>query len=267
MKSKHLIKEEMNRLGWSNVNHSINFDDIEFFKNDILSRKRQEIEKYGEGYLRDNNYLDITKCQFQFREPYIRLIESEWLNEIVDTLLNESAIMYDFFGLLNIDQDNQNHHRNQFHRDQAFLGGLRASILVIIPLIDFTEEVGPTEIVSGTHLFKEKPSEEFIANHFAKLIAKKGEVIVVDASLWHRGGKNLTSSTRPAIIIRYQLPFLKRPFDLAEVYKEEMQNASPLLRKRLGFACREMNSFEEMFDLEVKFQKGQYNIDNLYYNG
>lgn len=266
MKKIEIIKEEMNRLGWSKIDHKINFDDIKYFKKEMIKNKKLEIKNKGEEFLRKNNHLDIIKCHFQFKEKYIQLIESKWLNEIVDNLLNETAIIYDFFGLLNIDQKNASHHRNKFHQDQAYLGGIRASILIIIPLIDFIEKVGPTEIIPCSHLFKNKPSQEFIESNYIKLIAKKGEVFVVDASVWHRGGDNKTQKIRPAIIIRYQLPFLKRPIDLTEHYKEELKTSSNLIKKRMGIDCREMNSLEEIFEPDIKFKKGQYNLEGLFYN-
>lgn len=265
MKNIETIKEEMNRLGWCKIEHSISKDDIEYFKKDFLSSKKTECDKYGKEFLIEKNYLDILKCNFKFEKNYIELIECDWLNQIVDCLLNQNAVLYDFFGLLNPNYKEFSNKRNKFHRDQAYLGGMRASILVIIPLVDFNEEIGPTEIVPSSHVFKNKPSEKFMEDHSIKLIAKEGEVFVVDASLWHRGGDNLTDGLRPTIIIRYQLPFLKRPVDLTKFYEKEIDSASLILKKRLGVNCVEGSTLEDcVFD--PTFKMGQYNMEGLFYN-
>ena len=99
-----------------------------------------------------------------------------------------------------------------------------------------------------------------------KIIARAGDVITFDPSVWHRAGTNTTKQWRPAIIVRFQLPFLKRPIDLSSVYRTEAENASPILRKRLGFDCQEVNSLEDNLIHGKSFAKGQYdNLKNLYY--
>lgn len=266
MKDISLVKEEMVRNGWSKLGVVLPDEVLNYFKSEAISRKRHDIDVLGEDNLKAMSYLDIIKCGFKFEKPYVDLLESEWMNSIVDNLLTPASILYDFFFLLNNDNSQQKHNRNNFHRDQSYFGGLRCSLMFLVPLVEFTEEVGPTEIISGSHLIESKPSNEFCEAHLVKLIAHAGEVIAFDPSLWHRAGSNKTNQWRPALIIRFQLPFLKRPIDLSSVYREEAQNASTLIRKRLGFDCQECDSLQDNLFHGKSFAKGQYdNFSNLYY--
>lgn len=264
MKSIEKIKEEMNRIGWCDTGQKLDKELTEFFRNDAKRQKEKEIEKYGIDFLKNHSYLDILKCQFKFEKPYIDLLESTWVNELVDNLLNTESILYDFFILLN--NESKNHNRNNFHRDQLYLGGIRASFMFLIPLVDFTHEIGPTEIINGSHLLENKPSDDFLESNKTSLIAKEGQVLLFDAACWHRAGNNTTGLWRPAIIIRYQLPFLKRFIDLTTHYADDIKkhNVSELIKKRLGFRCQEFKSLEESL-LPIEKTKGLYDTSRAYY--
>jgi len=266
MKNISLVKEEINRNGWSKLNIALSEETLAYFRSEVVNRKQQEVEAFGKDTLRSMSYLDILKCGFRFKQPYIDLLESIWMNEVVDELLTPASILYDFFFLLNNDGEDPNHNRNNFHRDQAYFGAARCSLMFLIPLVDFTDEIGPTEIIPGSHLLEAKPSDEFCEAHLMKIIARAGEVIIFDPSVWHRAGTNTTKQWRPAIIARFQLPFLKRPIDLASVYHTEAEFASVVLRKRLGFDCQESDSLQDNLFHGKTFAKGQYdNLRNIYY--
>lgn len=266
MKNISLVKEETNRNGWSRLDVTLPEEVLTYFRSEAINRKQQEVESFGRDTLRSISYLDILKCGFRFEQPYIDLLESNWMNEVVNELLTPASIMYDFFFLLNNDGDDPKHNRNNFHRDQSYFGGARCSLMFLIPLVDFTEEIGPTEIIPGSHLIESKPSDEFCEAHLMKIIARAGDVIVFDPSVWHRAGTNATKQWRPAIIVRFQLPFLKRPIDLTSVYRTEAEGASDILRKILGFNCQESDSLEDNLFHGKTFAKGQYdNLRNIYY--
>lgn len=266
MKTLSFIKEEVTRNGWSKLDFFLPEETLNYFRAEAMSRKQKEVESFGEETLKSMSYFDILKCGFLFQKPYIDLLESDWMNRIVDDLLTPASILYDFFFLLNNDGNQPRHNRNNFHRDQAYFGAARCSLMFLIPLVDFNEEIGPTELIPGSHLIEHKPSDDFCEAHLIKIIAPAGSVIVFDPSVWHRAGVNTTAKWRPAIIVRFQLPFLKRPIDLASVYCEDAKNASPLLRKRLGFDCQEADSLEDNLIHGKSFAKGQYdNLRNIYH--
>ena len=90
-----------------------------------------------------------------------------------------------------------------WHADNAYKG-----ITVVIPLVDLTCQNGPTEIISGSHslwnnmtgwvLGKERGGLSIV-----KPILSAGDGLVMDARLLHRGGANLSGSSRPILVIRF----------------------------------------------------------------
>ncbi len=261
------ITETMNRQGYFLFDKMLSEQEISYFSQDVIDSKNNEISRYGYDNLSKYGHLDIIKNCFKFTKPYLDLVTQDWINNIVDALVGKSAVIYDVFGLLNTDQKNKSHIRNKYHRDQIYLGGLRASIFVFIPLVDFTEQNGPTEIIPGSHLFEQRPSDRYMEVNKIKLMAKAGQPFLLDASVWHRGGDNMTSQNRPAILIRYQLPFLKRPLDLCEVYKEHLPHVSDLINRRFGINSQEMDSVQGYLCDRPKYGKGLYDISKANFRG
>lgn len=250
---------DMNSKGYAFLGVQIKDEDIDWFAKDILSKKKQEVSRFGKEACVENGYFDIAKCLYNQEEKYEELLCSDWLNESVNNLVGENAIIYDVFGLTNLDQDNAQHRRNEWHRDQMFLGGIRASVLYFVPLVDFTEENGPTEVLSGSHWERDVPSDEECDSRSEKIFAKRGEVFVVDSSLVHRAGFNKSGSPRPALLIRYQLPFLIRQINLSRHYEKIKNELPDLLVQRFGFGL-------EFDDLESSvFSERPKNIYNVKY--
>ena len=52
-----------------------------------------------------------------------------------------------------------------------------------------------------------------------QLIAKKGDVIFLDAMLYHRAGENLTSKDRNLIVNMFTLPFVKPQLNYSKMLK------------------------------------------------
>ena len=71
---------------------------------------------------------------------------------------------------------------------------------IIIPLVDFTLDNGPTQLLVGSH----NSSWPLLAEHGAQTVqAPTGAVIAYDSRTYHRGLGNLTEEGRPALIFCY----------------------------------------------------------------
>ena len=82
-----------------------------------------------------------------------------------------------------------------WHADNASRG-----ITVVIPLVDLTDENGPTELLSGSHTLM----KNIVGNiHIVKPLLSAGDGVVFDARLLHRGGSNLSNVSRPILVIRF----------------------------------------------------------------
>jgi len=240
------ITKRMNYIGYSKLDVKISDDLVDWISKDILEKKKKEISFFGEDVCNQKAYFDIVKCLYDGESEYNEILCSDWLNNSVNELIGNNAIIYDVFGLINIDQKNNSHKRNEWHRDQMYLGGIRSSILYFIPLVDFSEDIGPTEVVPGSHLWSEIPKDNFCDNYYEKIIVKKGEVFVVDAALIHRAGLNILNKERPTLLIRYQLPFLIRQINLARYYEKIKDSIPQVLMKRFGFGLEFDNVIESI---------------------
>jgi Phytanoyl-CoA dioxygenase (PhyH) len=72
-------------------------------------------------------------------------------------------------------------------------------------LDDFTPENGATRMVPGSHRWRRLPEPEFYAPHPAQqlVLGKAGDVVVMNAHMWHGGTANRTSAPRRAMHVYY----------------------------------------------------------------
>ena len=72
-------------------------------------------------------------------------------------------------------------------------------------LDDFTPENGATRMVPGSHRWKRLPEPEFYAPHPAQqlVLGRAGDVVVMNAHMWHGGTANRTAAPRRAMHVYY----------------------------------------------------------------
>ena len=110
--------------------------------------------------------------------------------------------------------------RQEMHRDNPPLFGPEfgvptpvVHVVLNIPLCDFTEENGSTEIWPGTHLMVDLTPEDGLADRLAaraQMMApvraniRAGCVVIRDLRLWHRGMPNNSREVRTMLALVYQ---------------------------------------------------------------
>jgi hypothetical protein len=86
------------------------------------------------------------------------------------------------------------------------------SIVVNIPLVDFTEENGPLEIwPGGTHLM---PGRVNLAELAPRMVSERvtmpaGSILIRDMRAWHRGTPNRSDHARPNMALIYSKSWLR----------------------------------------------------------
>ena len=72
-------------------------------------------------------------------------------------------------------------------------------------LDDFTTENGATRMVPGSHRWKRLPEPEFYEPHPAQqlVLGRAGDVVVMNAHMWHGGTANRTAAPRRAMHVYY----------------------------------------------------------------
>ena len=111
------------------------------------------------------------------------------------------------------------------------------SIVVNIPLVDFTEENGPVEIwPGGTHLMPGGTDIQALAPlmHSERVRMPAGSLLIRDMRMWHRGTPNRSTEARPNLALIYSRPWLKThypPIGIpAETYESLSDRAKRLFR-------------------------------------
>jgi len=225
--------EEMNRNGFVRLGKLLSEEEIQWFRNDLLSRV---------DYSKD----DIVSQLFTPNQYYVNLLESQWLNSLIDTTLNHKAILQDIYGLTNI-LNNQELTRTRFHRDMAWFPHKRTCVMVFIALDDVTNKNGPMEFIPFSHLFESMPSKEYLEKHKSQMMMQAGEVVAMDATIWHRASENNSKIARPVLLLKYSLAFIKQPKQLLSNFN----NLSEMAKTRLGY-----------YVSEDGWQSGNYIMEN-----
>lgn len=257
-----LHKEEMDVLGYTNLGRLLSDDQIEFFKNDLLAQKAEHVKRHGVDLLNKYGELEMLRNCGSFHENYLKLVESSWFNDFINTVLNEKAIIHGYHGILTHSDSNGDRSLPfRFHRDAPWFRDMRTCVLILMPLVDFVEEVGPTEVVPGTHLFQDKPSEDFLEKHARKMIVPAGHVFAMDGTLWHRGTTNRSGQIRPLLQMNVTLAFMKQQIDVWAT--DAFAGCSDLVKQRLGYNVRTYGHPDEMFTDDRKWKSGNYDTSNI----
>jgi len=149
------------------------------------------------------------------RSPSVRtLVAHPTVLETVDLSLGDhcSTFQVDLTQLVDIGpgEPAQRIHRDQWSFDHyPFPTGFEAEIGTMWAATDFTEEMGATRVVVGSHLWKEDPSEVDPALSSGAVMSK-GSVLVYVGSIFHGGGANTTDVHRIGINIGYSLGWLRQ---------------------------------------------------------
>ena len=127
----------------------------------------------------------------------------------------------------------------RIHRDGGAQREIRpiGGLVVNIPLVDFTEENGSTEVWPGTHLVTDVDEEDAKPARLLERAAKvpsvrmnvpAGSVVVRDTRMWHRGMPNRTQTIRVMLAPVYsRKPASSDGVDPMRIPREEWESLSP----------------------------------------
>lgn len=138
---------------------------------------------------------------------------------------------------------------HKVHRDVAtYIPNYNLRINMLVMLDDFTIENGATRVVSGSHMFSDKPDDESFNSSCIPIMGKAGSVVLFNSYLWHKGCPNRTSKNRVALTLTFGPAFIKPQMDYARMLGESYGNQlSELTRQILGYNSRVPTSHEEWY--------------------
>lgn len=260
------IVEELNIRGAAAIGPVLSAEDIDWFRQDLAAKKQQEIDEFTRETLIANFSLETVQDLGRFAGKYYDLISNSILNDVVNNALNDKAVIHSYNAIILDGAEKSAMVGHGFHRDMPWFPNCRTSIIVMIPLVDYSPENGSTRFVPGTHAFKDMPSLEFLEKHEVSAMGKAGEAYVVDSTTWHRAGENKSGLPRPMIVIKYTLAPFKQQVEFY-LSNPHIESASTVVKQRLGWNVRVPHNFIEGRDWNQetrKFKSGQYDMSNTY---
>lgn len=101
-------------------------------------------------------------------------------------------------------------HRDQWSFDRyPFPRGFEAEVATMWAVTDFTEAMGATRMVLGSHRWHDDPDDVDPALSVPAVMTK-GSVLLYTGSIFHGGGANTTSTARIGMNIGYSLGWLRQ---------------------------------------------------------
>ncbi len=255
-------REEMDIYGFTKLGSQLLTSQVKFFRDNLLEQQRLHIVQHGMSMLDSFGEREMLRNCARFHPNYLQLIDADWLNDFVNAVLNDKAILHGYHGILTDDTSNGARALPlRFHRDAPWFKDTRTCVLILMPLVDFTIDVGPTELVPATHRMAEQPSEPFMERHRKRMLMPAGHVFAMDGTLWHRAGRNQSGKIRPMLQMNITLAFMKQQID---VWAEGLFNdASERVKSRLGYNVRSYVDPDEMLTLDRKWKSGNYDTTNV----
>jgi hypothetical protein len=101
-------------------------------------------------------------------------------------------------------------HRDQWSFDRyQFPTGFEAEVATMWAVTDFTEDMGATRMVVGSHRWQDDPDDVDFALSSPAVMAK-GSVLLYTGSIFHGGGANTTANSRVGMNVGYSLGWLRQ---------------------------------------------------------
>ncbi len=189
-------------------------------------------------------------------KSFLELLKRAYLDEYLKSFFGGNYILNTFGGNLNLKKHFT--YASVVHRDvRTYTQEIKFLINIIVMLDDFTVENGATHLLSGSHLKKDKPSDEKFFSRADRAVGRSGSIVLWDSNIWHAAGQNKTDSPRRSLSLIYSKPFMKQQFDYPRsVGYEAADSYSEEFRQIVGYNSRVPASLEEWYQPpEKRFYK------------
>jgi len=189
-------------------------------------------------------------------KSFAEFLKRAYLDEYLRAFFGGNYILNAFGGNLNMPGNST--YASMVHRDvRTFTTEIKFLLNIIVMLDDFTPENGATYLLSGSHLRKEKPTDEEFFSQADRITGRSGSIFFWDSNIWHAAGINKTDLPRRSLSLLYSQPFMKQQFDYPRSVGYENADSLPEAFKQIvGFNARVPASLEEWYQPpETRFYK------------
>ncbi|MDQ3051276.1 MAG: phytanoyl-CoA dioxygenase family protein [Bacteroidota bacterium] len=239
------VVDSMNRDGYAVLHNVIPDEIIHHIAKNLDKYYEQDQQKFGKDFLFEINESEVIRNVIAYDDIFIKLLEDcIFLDELMEKLLHKFTIIHNYNLIRLFPELKTKMLGHDWHRDVYYFGpGIRTAVNVIIPVNHMNKENGSTELLPGSHLHADKPSDSYIEEHKISSELNPGDVLLVDAATFHSAGKNTSNKPRTIIVLKYTMSFFTQQYDICRALPVE--NYSERVKGRLGYYVRVPDSIEK----------------------
>jgi ectoine hydroxylase-related dioxygenase (phytanoyl-CoA dioxygenase family) len=224
------------------------------FRNVLSPEKRSEVKAgIAKAFEGKGSEVMLQGPMFEHGETFEQLIDYPGIVEFMEEVLGPDCQLSSMNGM----RTTKNNEVSKWHVDEALFfplpDGVELDDRIQMPvylmnalyyLDDVTEELGPTQVVPGSHragkhLQFTGEIGDYKGQGPISILAKAGDCLVFNSQLWHRGAPNLTDAPRYVQQIIYRKKFIvsHMSHDVNAVYQppaDIVERANDRRRRLLG---------------------------------
>jgi len=240
--------EEFNRQGFTVVRGALSGEQADRLRDGVLEAFAEPEDGYGS---------HVRTKMFERGADFVRLLEQPPVVDIAEALLGNNCHMFAMNALLT----RQGQGIDTWHVDEELFfplpPGIELDPRIVMPtflvtciyyLVDVAENMGPTQLIPGSHRSGQEPDPAEQPPVFGdaqpvSIIAKKGDCLIFTGQTWHRGARNESENPRVCQQVMYGRRWVSQRFYPFVNYRMPESTiaaaeGNPRLMRLLGFHPR-----------------------------
>jgi len=183
----------------------------------------------------------------------LKLLDPNPLHDFIEYYFNGKYILYTM-GASSKMPNAEYVYTQRIHREfYTFTFGQKLMLNTLIVLDDSTQDAAATWMLEGSHKSDKNPTSEYFYNNAVQVTAKKGDVLIFDANIWHAAGVNKTDKPVEIITPLYTKPFIKQSLNYPRAFGLDFQyTISEELKQTLGYNAIIPETIQEFYKTEDK---------------
>ncbi len=200
----------------------------------IYDRQLGEIEGYTLEDIRDQY---VARMPLAYDDYFVTLAGRSPVIDLIRSLMGDYFILHLQNGILNMPE--KDHQQRNWHRDlpyQNYTSSRPLALNAMYCIDDFTADNGATWLIPHSHKMEAMPSDTYIRKHRQQVLAKAGDVLLMDSMIFHKAGENHTDQVRIGVNHVYATGMIRPQIDIPAMLQGKFQD-DPFLRILLGYAA------------------------------
>ncbi|VTU13705.1 Phytanoyl-CoA dioxygenase (PhyH) [Variovorax sp. SRS16] len=231
--------EQVRALGYAVIDVEYTEEERKHIANAFDIVREGYIRHHGAALLREiDEYNNIRLLVSHGGGIFLRLATNPMLLRAVQQLIAGKFVLNQQNGVVNPPKERYN--QGAWHRDlpyQHFVSSTPLAVNALYCIDDFTRENGATFVLPASHKLAALASPEYIRKNAVQIEARAGQIILLDAMVFHSGGFNGSDHERRAINHVFNIPYFKQQIRIPG--NLDVAGLSPFELEILGFKFQE----------------------------